>query len=122
MTGVSWTVQIVQYPLFALVGAAEFAPFHAAHAARITPVVFGAMRAELLSALALLVVRPAWAPGWLAWAGAACAVATWALTGLVQVPQHTLRRRAAPAAAGGLPVCADRRRHRDRGGQRGTGQ
>jgi len=90
MTGVIWTIQAVQYPLFALVGPAEFAAFHAAHSARITPVVFVAMSAELLSSLALLAARPAPVPGWLAWAGAACALLTWGLTVLVQVPQHGL--------------------------------
>lgn len=90
MAGVAWTIQAVQYPLFALVGRAEFVAFHAAHSARITPVVFFAMSAELLSSLALLAARPAAVPAWLAWAGAACALLTWGSTALIQVPQHGL--------------------------------
>ena len=58
MTGVIWVVQVVLYPLFARVGAAEWPAYHAAHSRRITPVVAPAMLAHTLVATALLVERP----------------------------------------------------------------
>jgi hypothetical protein len=58
MTGVGWVVQLVLYPLFARVGAAEWPAYHAMHARRITPVVAPAMLAHPVVASALLVSRP----------------------------------------------------------------
>jgi hypothetical protein len=58
MTGVIWVVQIVLYPLFAHVRAAEWPAYHAAHSRRITPVVAPAMLAHAIVATALLVERP----------------------------------------------------------------
>jgi uncharacterized membrane protein len=58
MAGVGWIVQLVLYPLFAQVGAAEWPAYHAMHSRRITPVVAPAMLAHPVVALALLVSRP----------------------------------------------------------------
>jgi len=36
LTGLIWTIQIVHYPLFSLVGKNEFIDYHSAHSARIS--------------------------------------------------------------------------------------
>lgn len=88
LTGLIWLVQVVQYPLFALVGPREFPAFHAAHSAWITPVVFVPMLVHITTALLLLGLRPPGAPTWALWIGAALAAITWASTIFIQVPQH----------------------------------
>ncbi|MBN8644729.1 MAG: hypothetical protein J0L61_05745 [Planctomycetes bacterium] len=87
MVGVIWTCQVVHYPLFALVGAGEFAAYHREHCRRIAPLVGVMMPIELACA------------GWLAWsaeddsrtlayAGLALAVSIWLVTAGVQARQH----------------------------------
>ena len=97
--GVIWTVQLVHYPLFARVGAADWAVYHAAHTRLMTLVVLPAMVTELGTAGLLALVRPPWlAPG-LLWAGFVLAALTWAVTFFVSVPLHdTLGRGFDPAA------------------------
>lgn len=88
MTGVIWQVQLVTYPQFLNVGAAEFPAYHAAHTRSIGLVVAPLMLAELALALAAL---------W--WCrtgplrssmrfGAGLVLALWATTWLWQVPLH----------------------------------
>ncbi len=90
MAGVSWLVSLVVYPAFALVGAAEWAAYHRAHRLRITPVVLPGMVVELATSAWLVVAPPDGLDidRTLAWLGLALAVGTWALTGLVAVPDH----------------------------------
>ncbi len=88
MAGVGWLVSVVQYPLFALVGADAWARYHDAHRRRITYVVLPAMVAELASAAWIAVDPPRAVPGTLAWAGLALAAGAWALTFLAAVPDH----------------------------------
>lgn len=83
MTGVIWFVQIVHYPLFHSVGEASWTAFHAAHTRRTGYVVVPFMTAELVSA-AVLATRGT--P--LTLAGLALAVATWAFTFALAVPDH----------------------------------
>jgi len=84
MVGLIWFVQIVHYPLFALVGGAGFAHYERHHARRTTWVVAPPMIAELTTAAAL-----AWStPGALAWCGLALLAVIWASTALWQVPAH----------------------------------
>ena len=94
MTGLIWFVQAVHYPLFADVGPAGFAAYHARHANRTGWVVIGPMVVELLTAAALAWLRPA------AWAdlGLALVVTIWASTAAVQVPRHGRLGRAFDAA------------------------
>ena len=94
MTGVIWFVQIVHYPLFGRVGAAEFPAFEREHARRTGRVVGPAMVVELLLALAL-----AARGGVLAWAGLALLGVIWASTAFVQVPLHRRLERGADVAA-----------------------
>lgn len=97
--GVIWTVQLVHYPLFARVGAAHWAEYHAAHTRLMTLVVLPAMVTELGSSGLLALARPSWLSPPLLWAGFACAVLTWGVTFFVSVPLHdTLSRGFDPAA------------------------
>lgn len=99
MWGVIWTIQMAQYPLFARIGAASWADYHAVYTRSITFVVLPAMATELAASGLLALARPAWLSGPLLWAGFACAVLTWAVTFFVSVPLHdTLSRSFDPAA------------------------
>ncbi len=62
MTGLGWYVQVVHYPLFARVGAAGFAEYHARHSALTTQVVAVPMLAEVATAAWLVVAPPAGIP------------------------------------------------------------
>ena len=84
MVGLIWKVQVVQYPLFAAVGAERFPAYEAAHQRRTTWVVLPPMSVELASAVAIAVVTP----GWAAWSGLALVAAVWGSTFAVQVPLH----------------------------------
>lgn len=90
MVGLIWVVQVVHYPLFALVPAEAFQPYHSAHLTRISLVVILPMLIELLTALILAAVPPVGVPSGLALLGAALVLLVWALTFLVQSPQHGL--------------------------------
>lgn len=88
MVGVIWTVQVVHYPLFAGVGAGGWAAYEAAHQSRITLVVGPLMLAELVTAVWLVLDRPAGLPAWAVVLGAALVGVIWASTAFVQVPLH----------------------------------
>ena len=61
MTGLIWMVQLVQYPAFARVGAAEFGAFHRHHCRSIGVVVGPLMVLELSTAVCLaLAGQPLW--------------------------------------------------------------
>jgi hypothetical protein len=85
MTGVIWLVQLVQYPGFARVGAADFGAFHRHHCRSIGFVVGPLMVLELLTALLLAVTgEPVWF--WRVMLGALLAI--WLSTALLQGPLH----------------------------------
>jgi hypothetical protein len=90
MTGIIWFVQVVHYPLFALVGPAGFTQYEAAHATRTGWVVAPLMLAELSTSVALLDarLRPLGISAALAWVGVALVAVLWISTGLIQVPLH----------------------------------
>ena len=88
MMGVIWTVQLVHYPLFLRVGAADWAAYHDAHTRQMTYVVLPAMVAELAASGLLVLARPPWLSPGLLWLGFALAVGTWAVTFFVSVPLH----------------------------------
>lgn len=100
MSGVIWSVQLVQYPLFARVGAEAWPPYHDLHRERITFVVAVPMLVELVSAAWLAFAPPAdVSAGW-AWAGLGCAVAVWAATLGLAGPDHERLARGWDAAVG----------------------
>jgi hypothetical protein len=98
MTGVIWCVQLVHYPLMAMVSADRSISYHRRHTARIGWVVIGPMIVEAACAGVLLwpgvegVSRP------VAAAGLALVALIWASTFALQVPCH--RRLAAGFDAG----------------------
>ncbi len=87
LTGLIWVIQVVHYPLFALVGREARSAYHAAHVRRISWLVAPLMGAELLCALALWWAAP---PPllWAARAGAGLVGVIWVSTALAQVPAH----------------------------------
>ncbi len=91
MTGLIWFVQIVHYPIFALVPPAAFTHYEAEHATRTGWVVGPLMCAELASALLMLAetFRPPAVPFAGAVAGALLIAILWLSTGLIQVPLHS---------------------------------
>ncbi len=90
MFGLIWFVQVVHYPLFLQVGAAQFPAYEAAHANRTTYIVAPLMLLELATAALLLLpgLRPAMISTWQAWAGAALVAVIWFSTAFLQVPLH----------------------------------
>lgn len=89
MFGAIWIVQVVHYPLFSGVGASGWAAYEAAHQSRITLVVGPAMLVELVTAVWLVLDRPAVFPAWAVALGALLVGVVWASTAFVQVPLHT---------------------------------
>lgn len=88
MVGVIWMVQVVHYPLFAEVGAAQFAAYERSHQQRITWIVAPLMLIELLSAVWLVASPPSGVARWILWLGLALVLVNWGSTALVQVPLH----------------------------------
>lgn len=85
MTGIIWLVQLVQYPGFRHVGAAQFADFHRSHCRSIGMVVGPLMVLELLSALLL---AAAGEPAWFWRVMLAVLMLIWISTALWQGPLH----------------------------------
>jgi hypothetical protein len=88
MTGLIWFVQIVHYPLFAIVGADESAEYEARHTRRTTWIVAPLMCCEAVSAVVIAVVPAIGAPRGPAWGGVALVVIIWLSTAFLQVPCH----------------------------------
>jgi len=95
MVGVIWFVQLVHYPLFALVGREGWPEYHGAHSRRTSWVVVLPMVVGVLTSAWLAVDRR----DLLAWAGLALALLEWGATFGLAVPDHgRLERGWAPAA------------------------
>ena len=86
MTGLIWFVQVVHYPLFAAVGPAGFAAYHAAHSRLTTLVVGPLMLVEAACAVWIALERPSSA-GWL---GVGLLAVVWGTTFFLAVPRHNL--------------------------------
>jgi hypothetical protein len=88
VTGQIWLVQIVVYPLFGKVGPAEYVAYHRYYSSRIPlPVIIPGFTSFLLP-LALVFVRPAPVPLWLALANVACGLVGLAVTVGWEIPRH----------------------------------
>ncbi len=84
MTGIIWQVQLLTYPQFLKVPAADFPAYHQSHTERMAWVVGPPMLAEL--ALALLA---AWQlRSGVSYVGLALVIGLWITTALVQIPLH----------------------------------
>ena len=88
LSGMIWTIQVVHYPLFAMVGEGGFAAYEAAHSSRISWLLLGPWAVQGVATAWVLLAPPAGVPRWLALLGAAFAAATVLVTVLVSVPQH----------------------------------
>lgn len=85
MTGLIWFVQVVHYPLFLSIPAADFPAYERRHQFLTTFVTAPPMVAELFASLALLYAAP---QSRLYWATALLTILVWASTFFWQVPLH----------------------------------
>ena len=88
MVGLIWTMQLVHYPLFALVGESGFTDYEAAHQRRILRLLAIPAITEIMSAGLIALDPPAGVSPALALAGGLLLAAVWVLTGVVQAPLH----------------------------------
>jgi len=88
MTGVIWIVQLVHYPLLAVVGADRSVDVAVRHQRAISFVVGPPMAVEGVTTLWLLADRPDGVAVWLPWAGAVCVGVALLSTVLLSVPRH----------------------------------
>lgn len=95
LTGLIWTIQLLHYPGFALVGSPGFADYHRFHSRRITFIVLPLMLLELATAAWLVSAGPP-GPWWLNLGGV---VLIWAATGMLSVPMHERLARGFDASA-----------------------
>ncbi|HLM67342.1 MAG TPA: hypothetical protein VK358_07440, partial [Longimicrobium sp.] len=88
MVGVIWFVQVVHYPLMALVGREGYPAYQAAHSRRTTWVVMPPMLLEMGTGVWLALRPSPFLPASAAWAGVALLAVVWLSTFFLQVPQH----------------------------------
>ncbi len=93
MLGVIWLVQVVHYPLFAMVGSESFSEYEHSHRAMIFFVVAPPMLIEGATAVLLFWYRPVAVPTWSVWVGVTLVFITWLSTAMIQVPCHDLLSR-----------------------------
>ena len=89
MTGLIWFVQVVHYPLLAVVPVESARGTAVQHQARTARVVMLPMAVEGVTTLWLMFDRPDEVSVWLAWAGGVCVAVALASTVLLSVPRHT---------------------------------
>ncbi|MEC9374115.1 MAG: hypothetical protein VYC34_09735 [Planctomycetota bacterium] len=94
MTGLIWFVQIVHYPLFALVGRDVYPRYQETHMQRTGWVVGPAMLTEAVTAAALLTLDLQSPGRILAIAGIVLVALIWISTAALQIPRHHALRRA----------------------------
>jgi len=82
--GLIWTIQLVHYPMFALIESVHWPRFHRYHSRNITFIVFPLMLIELLTALQLFLDNPS--PIHSIYLGAA--LCSWLLTIVIFIPLH----------------------------------
>jgi hypothetical protein len=84
MVGMIWTIQLVHYPLFAVVGADSFPQYEAGHTQRMSRLLAFPAVAEVVLAAALFTLRP----DAVTLAAGALLAAIWVMTALVHAPMH----------------------------------
>ncbi|MSQ43126.1 MAG: hypothetical protein EXR45_02810 [Chloroflexi bacterium] len=90
LTGLIWTIQWVHYPLFEMVNPDVFVRYEAAHTIAITTIVGPVMLAELVSAVAWIVVCPASLGRATPVTGLCLVILVWVSTAVLQVPLHDM--------------------------------
>lgn len=88
MAGIIWFVQVVHYPLMALVGRDGYPAYQAAHARRTTWVVMPPMLVEMATGVWLALRPSPYMPAAVAWIGLALLAVVWGSTFFLQVPEH----------------------------------
>ena len=88
LIGLIWTIQIVHYPLFALVGESGYAAYQTSHMSRITYVVAPVMLLELGTAVYFAFINYEPIDRKFFWFGLALILIIWASTAFVQSPIH----------------------------------
>lgn len=88
MTGMIWSMQVFEYPLFALVGRSEFPSYHAAHNRSLPFFVILPSVLALGSAVVLFWIRPAGIPLWSVALVVALDLAILVSTAVWQAPLH----------------------------------
>ncbi len=86
--GIVWLVQLVAWPLFGYVGAAEFEAYHQRWWNGIKTVILVPGILAFAGGIAMLFARPNVVPLWLIAIGVTCEVATYALTAFWYGPQQ----------------------------------
>ena len=98
LAGLIWTIQLVHYPLFALVGAREWPHYEAEHQRRITRLVAPLMLANVGLSVAVLAEDPSASRV----LNAGLAIGIFVATGIVFAPMH--RRLATKAGTSAIRV------------------
>lgn len=88
MVGLIWTIQVLHYPLFLKVGIREFVSYEQAHTKRTGALLAIPATIEVLTAGALVWLRPADVGLALVLVAGTLLAAIWVMTALVQVPLH----------------------------------
>lgn len=88
MTGMIWSMQILEYPLFALVGPKEFPAYHQRHNRGLPLLVILPSVGAFLSAVVLIFTRPARLPLWASIVIAALDLCIVAVTAAREAPLH----------------------------------
>lgn len=88
MVGIIWFVQVVHYPLLAVVPSESARETALEHQSRTSRVVMAPMAVEGVTTLWLMFDRPVDVPWWLAWSGGVCVAVALACTVLLSVPRH----------------------------------
>ena len=88
MTGMIWSMQVLEYPLFALVGPKEFPAYHRRHNRGLPLFVILPSVAALISAVALIFMCPARLPAWSPFAVAAIDLVVVVVTAAREAPLH----------------------------------
>lgn len=87
MTGLIWFVQVVHYPLYAMIGSHEFPAYQERHQRLTTLVVGPVMLLEATTAVAWI-YRPPAAAETLTWVALGLLLIIWLSTAALQVPAH----------------------------------
>ncbi len=81
-------LQVMAYPTYALVGKAEFIPFHVSSGRRLIPVFVIPAVLTCLASWVLVIVRPPAVPLWAALLVALCTLIILVTTIVIEVPKH----------------------------------
>ena len=88
LVGLIWTVQVVHYPLMALVDGDRFVDYEAAHAPRMAAVVMAPWSVQGLTTAWLILARPPGVPTWAVAIAAVTAAIPVLVTIVWSVPSH----------------------------------